>query len=270
MTSLYTESAGNGPTLLLWHGWGMNLRIFDDLSATLRLHHHVVTVDLPGHGRSPWQPHFTSESLLDELLPLVPSGATIVGWSLGSQLALRAAQRLGTWVRALVLLNPTPRFLNAPDWPHGVDGAVMDDFAHGLQHNPEQLLRDFFELQLRGSRTTPHLMQQLRATMMNHGVATPAALAAGLHVLATQDLRSGAALIPQRTLIISGQHDRVTPPGAAQALATLLPNARCVELRRAAHLPFVSHRQQTTALIQEFLRDTASSTACALAHEHGA
>jgi pimeloyl-[acyl-carrier protein] methyl ester esterase len=261
MNSLYTESAGNGPTLLLWHGWGMNLRVFDDLSAVLRLQHHVVTVDLPGHGRSPWQAHYTSDSLLDELLPLVPAGATIVGWSLGSQLALRAAQRLGAAVRALVLLNPTPRFLNSPDWPHGVDTAVMHDFAQGLQHSPEQLLSDFFDLQLRGSRAPPALMQRLRATMMNHGVATPAALAAGLHALETQDLRTSAALIPQATLIISGQHDRVTPPAAAQTLATLLPNARCVELKRAAHLPFVSHRQETSALIQEFLRATASIAA---------
>jgi pimeloyl-[acyl-carrier protein] methyl ester esterase len=261
MNSLYTESAGDGPTLLLWHGWGMNLRVFDDLSAALRLRHHVVTVDLPGHGRSPWQPYYTAESLLDELLPLVPTGATIIGWSLGCQLALRAAQQLGNAVRALVLLNPTPRFLNSADWPHGVDTAVMHDFAHNLQHNPEQLLMDFFDLQLRGSRIAPALIQRLRATMMTHGVATPAALTAGLHALATQDLRASAALIPQPTLIISGQHDRVTPPGAAQALTTLLPNARCVELKRAAHLPFVSHRHETVALIQDFLRATASIAA---------
>ncbi len=259
MNSLYTESAGHGPTLLLWHGWGMNLRVFDDLSAALRLQHHVVTVDLPGHGRSPWQPHYTPESLLDELLPLVPAGATLVGWSLGSQLALRAAQHLGTAIRALVLLNPTPRFLNSPDWRHGVDTAVMDNFAHGLRHNPAQLLKDFFDLQLRGSRAAPATMQQLRTSMMNHGVATPVALAAGLQSLATQDLRARAAFVPQPTLIISGQHDRVTPPGAAQALAMLLPNARYTEIKRAAHLPFVSHLQETTALIQEFVRDSAST-----------
>jgi pimeloyl-[acyl-carrier protein] methyl ester esterase len=261
MNSLYTESAGDGPTLLLWHGWGMNLRVFDDLSAALRLQHHVVTVDLPGHGRSPWQPYYTAEALLDELLPLVPTGATIIGWSLGSQLALRAAQRLGTAVRALVLLNPTPRFLNSPDWPHGVDTAVMNDFAHGLQHNPRQLLQDFFELQLRGSRTDKMLVRQLYAAVMNHGVATPAALAAGLQLLVTQDLRTSAALIQQPTLIISGQHDRVTPAGAAQALATLLPTARIAEFQRAAHLPFISHLQKTTALIQAFLRDTSSLAA---------
>ena len=261
MSTLYTESAGEGPTLLLWHGWGMNLRVFDELSAALRLQHHVIAVDLPGHGRSAWQPHYTAESLLDELLPLVPTGATIIGWSLGSQLALRAAQRLGAAVRALVLLNPTPRFLNSSDWPHGVDAAVMDDFAHGLQNDPRQLLKDFFELQLRGSRSAPALKRQLYAAVMNHGMAAPAALAAGLQLLSTQDLRAAAAIVQHPTLIVSGQHDRVTPPGAARALATLVPNAHHSEFRRAAHLPFVSHLAQTVALIQDFLCDTARITA---------
>ncbi len=43
------------------------------------------------------------------------------------------------------------------------------------------------------------------------------------------------------TLVIAGQYDRVTMPAASHALADSLPDARYVEIRRAAHAPFLSH-----------------------------
>ena len=261
MSALYSERGGAGPTLVFWHGWGMNLRLFDPLVGVLREHFHVIAVDLPGHGRSAWQPHYAADNLLDALLDELPRGATLVGWSLGSQLALQAAQRRGADLPALVLFNPTARFLNTTGWTHGVDAAVLAEFDRQLQHNPAQLLADFLELQLRGSRPDPALMRQLRVAMLAHGTAAPAALAAGLLLLADNDLRAAVPAISQPVLIISGQHDRVTPPGAAQALAASLPNARLVEIRRAAHLPFVSHLPQSLAPMRAFLASQLGAAA---------
>ena len=54
MALLHTETSGSGPTIVLWHGWGMNLRVFDALRAALSADFQVIAVDLPGHGRSDW------------------------------------------------------------------------------------------------------------------------------------------------------------------------------------------------------------------------
>jgi pimeloyl-[acyl-carrier protein] methyl ester esterase len=253
MSALYTEHRGIGPPLVLLHGWGMNLRIFDGLVTGLSSDYQLIAIDLAGHGRSRWQTHHEPVALLDELVPLVPKNATVLGWSLGSQLAMQLALRPDALVRALVLLNPTPRFLSATDWRHGVEPAVLQSFARALRLDRAQLIRDFFELQSRGSRPDVARMQALRTAMMNHGEATEPALAAGLTWLETQDLRAIAPRITQPALIISGQHDRVTPPGAARALAALLPDARHTQIQRAAHLPFISHPEQTLALVREFL-----------------
>jgi pimeloyl-[acyl-carrier protein] methyl ester esterase len=61
-------------------------------------------------------------------------------------------------------------------------------------------------------------------------------------------------------LVIAGQYDRVTLPAASRALAEALPDARYVEIRRAAHAPFLSHTTEFAALVTKFLQgDTAGS-----------
>jgi len=47
---LCVERSGTGPPLVLWHGWGLNLRVFDELRAELASEFELIAVDLPGHG----------------------------------------------------------------------------------------------------------------------------------------------------------------------------------------------------------------------------
>jgi len=54
--------------------------------------------------------------------------------------------------------------------------------------------------------------------------------------------------------VIGGQNDRITAPAASRALAQALPDAIYVEMRRAAHAPFLSHRAEFVALVDNFLR----------------
>jgi len=65
------------------------------------------------------------------------------------------------------------------------------------------------------------------------------------------------------TLVIAGQNDRITAPGASRVLATTLPDARYVEMRRAAHAPFLSHRKEFIAVLEQFLRTGDADTAAA-------
>jgi len=57
MSGLYVEQRGQGPDLVLLHGWGLNLRVWDTLTDELASGFRVIAVDLPGHGRSDWNPN---------------------------------------------------------------------------------------------------------------------------------------------------------------------------------------------------------------------
>jgi len=258
--ALYSESGGGGndaAPLVLLHGWGMNLRVFDPLRAALGTTQRVIAIDLPGHGASPWTAGSLPPQQLAALAAMLPRAATLLGWSLGGQLALQLAREPALEVRRLVLLSTSPRFVRAPDWPHGMAAATLRQFAAQLERDPDRTIADFLELQVRGSVDAAAVMATLQSALRSHGAAQPAALRAGLEMLEHNDLRELARQVQIPALVITGQYDRVTPPQAGEALAQLLPHAQLLQLRRAGHAPLISHPGQVGAALLEFAREAA-------------
>jgi pimeloyl-[acyl-carrier protein] methyl ester esterase len=259
--NLYVETHGRGPDLVLLHGWGLNLRVWDGLTRELSKSFRVITVDLPGHGRSAWNPkartpaeqawqvHATLASLSDRYC--------LLGWSLGGQIALDLAAAMPGSVERLVLVATTPRFAASADWPYGMAPAALDKLATQLRTNYKRTVSEFLELQVRGSAASGRVLAELHGSLFSHGEAHPKALVAGLSTLKNSDLRSLLTLVRAPTLVIAGQYDRVTLPAASRALAEALPVAQYVVFRRAAHAPFLSHTTELAALVTRFLRGDA-------------
>lgn len=253
MRGIYQETRGSGDPIVLWHGWGMNLRVFEPLTTALMQRFSVMAMDLPGHGRSAWREGQSFEAALPALLAALPERCTLVGWSMGGLLALRAAQLAPGRLRALVLLNSTPKFVADAGWTHGIASSLLDRFASSLQLDYAQTLSDFLDLQVRGNHVAPQFLAQLRQSLHQHGDASPAALAAGLELLRDCDLRKVAAALRIPTIVCSGQYDRVTPPGAGKALAALVPGASYVEIPRSGHAGFLSHAQWLAGMVGDWL-----------------
>lgn len=271
MSPLYAEVAGSGPTLVLLHGWGLNLRVWDRLAAALRARFRVVALDLPGHGRSDWHPERASleeqAAQVAETVAGISPRYSLLGWSFGAQLALHLAARergaaAGNGagplaLERLVLIAATPRFSAGPDWPHGNSPERLEEQAAALRRNYRQMVGDFLELQVRGSAAGAAALAELRAALFAHPKGAPGpsleALAHDLELLRETDLRPLLARITLPTLVIAGQYDRVTLPAASQALAQALPGARYLEIRRAAHAPFLSHLPEVGELLTDFL-----------------
>ena len=242
--------------LVCIHGWGMNLRVFDQVRNALRMDRSSWALDLPGHGRSDWADSRADlEGQVQDLLAALPARCVLFGWSLGGQLALEIARRAPQQVRGLVLVSTTPRFTEGPDWPHGLDAATLDAFRTMLEQDWRQTLRDFVQLQVRGSRRAEATQQQLEAALLAHGLPREAALRAGLALLTGLDQRSRLSTILQPTLVLSGQHDRVTPPAAGRWLADALPTARHEHIARAGHAPLLSHVDEVVAATRDFLNE---------------
>ena len=257
MAELYVEVNGNGPDLVLLHGWGLNVRVWDGLVDTLRDRFRLIAVDLPGHGRSAWTQGRNTPAeqtwLLHSTLAPISNRYSLLGWSLGGQIALDLAAAMPARIDKLVLVATTPRFTAAPDWPYGMKVDAITKMAVQLREDYQKTVRDFLDLQVRGSVEGASVIEQLRKALSVHGQAKPEALESGLTTLATSDLRPTLPHVRTRTLVIAGQNDRITVPGASRVLATALPNARFVEIRRAAHAPFLSHRKEFTAELGRFL-----------------
>lgn len=248
----YERAAARALPLVMLHGWGMNLRVFDPLRQDLS--QPSCAIDLPGHGRSPWWPAAADFDVLQAaILDVLPPCCVLAGWSLGAELALSLAARQPQRVASLVLLSATPRFTRSADWPHGAQPAALAALRALLEQDWRQVLEDFVWLQVRGSRDADATARQLAGVLAAHGDPQPAALRAGLELLERIDLRALVPAIRQPALVVAGLNDRVTLPGAARWLANILPSAQLLELSRAGHAPFISHRAEVAAAIRDFL-----------------
>lgn len=255
---LHIETHGTGPDLVLLHGWGLNLRVWDGLIREMANSFRIITVDLPGHGRSAWNPKACTPAAqawqIHAALESVSTRYSLLGWSLGGQIALDLAAAVPGSVERLVLVATTPRFATGADWPYGMPASALEKMATQLRTNYKRTVNDFLELQVRGSVASEKVLADLQASLFAHGEAHPKALVTGLATLENSDLRPMLNLVRAPTLVIAGQYDRVTLPAASRALAEALPDARYVEIRRAAHAPFLSHTAEFAGLVTKFLQ----------------
>jgi pimeloyl-[acyl-carrier protein] methyl ester esterase len=230
----------------------MNGRVFDTLATRLAKDYEVRALNLPGHGGREALAVNTLQAWADDLAQQLPQGATLLGWSLGGQVAMRVALDHPDKIARLIVLASTPRFVAAEDWPRGMGSADLDAFGAALLAEPEATLLRFLSLQTRGMPGQKALLQQLRQTLLAAPVASAEALAGGLAILRDTDLRVELPRLTQPTLVMHGALDTLTPAAAGAWLAETLPAAQHLEFVRAAHAPHLSHGEEVAAAIGRF------------------
>jgi pimeloyl-ACP methyl ester carboxylesterase len=148
---LAVYETGEGPPLVLIHGFSVDHTWWDRVVPALAKRHRVVTVDLLGHGRSPKPTEgYTMEEHADrvaeELQERGVDRATVVGHSLGGAVAVALAERQPRLVRRLMVIG------TGPEDPDGASGNpfVLATFLPVTGHlirafEPHDLVRAFLE-----------------------------------------------------------------------------------------------------------------------------
>ncbi len=254
---LSLETLGRGEALVLLHGWGMNSAVWGGVAERLAENRRVILIDLPGHGGSP----FTSERSLrewaDACLAVAPERAVWIGWSLGAQVALQVALDQPERVQKLISLAGTPRFVQGESWPHAMEDKTLGQFATSLRKDHRKTLERFLALQVRGSDEARTILRTLKIRLMERPGPQPTALETGLSLLKNVDLREDLAALQMPTLWLYGERDTLVPAAAADLLLAILPRAEVYRIAGAAHAPFLSHQDETLALIETFLEGSS-------------
>jgi len=256
MTALHVQSVGQGPPLVLLHGFAMHGGLFAPIIPALARHHRVHVVDLPGHGHSKPLPEMTLETATATVAShasTLGEPATICGWSFGGLVALRLAHQFPGLVRSLVLACTTPRFVAGGDWSHAMNATTLARFGDELAVSYRHTLQRFLTLQVQGSDAGRAALATLRHELFARAAPSPATLSSVLRILAETDLREEVRTIAAPTLVVTGERDALTPAAAGAWLAHAMPNARHVDIPGAAHAPFLSHRDAFTGAVTSFL-----------------
>lgn len=248
-----TGGAGRGATILALHGLGGGAWFFSGFSRRMASRHRVVSVDLPGTGRSvEGQRHALSlESWVADLGDLVADrcGAPVVllGHSLGTILALRASSAWPQHLRAMVFVGglPEPRpsirerltaraeaIARSGLAGAGPTASAANFSRNTLEHQPELtgLYERLFELQ------DPDVYVEWCRVLI---AASAAASIAGVRV---------------PSLSIVGAEDQYAPPELVTAFMERLPHSAGVQVMAdCGHLPFLERPQAFADAVADFV-----------------
>ncbi|MGO4685091.1 alpha/beta fold hydrolase [Hyphomicrobium sp. 2TAF46] len=110
--SLRYQKTGEGPPLVLMHTIRTQLEYFRSLAPVIAKSYTVYAIDLPGHGRSPIDPHarldepYFRQSVIGFIEKLNLTDVTLVGESIGGALALTVAATIPQRVKRVFAINP--------------------------------------------------------------------------------------------------------------------------------------------------------------------
>jgi pimeloyl-ACP methyl ester carboxylesterase len=242
--AIHYERSGRGEPLLLLHGIGSGLRIWDPVLPWLTPHHDVIAVDLPGHGQSPLLPDDGpspdaagfARALAGFLDELGIGSAHLAGNSLGGWTALELA-KLGR-ARSVVCLSPAGLWRGrAPRYDvalfrvtRGLARTLLP-VAPVVLATPVGRMLLFAHLCGRPWKLPPGAALEAVQTF----VRTP-----GFEPTFRASIResfSGGRQIPVPVTVAWGGRDRVLLPGLARLRDELPPQTRWLTLPGCGHVP---------------------------------
>jgi pimeloyl-[acyl-carrier protein] methyl ester esterase len=253
--NLHVDIVGNGPPLVLLHGWAMHGGVFAPLVARLRDRFTLHVVDLPGHGLSrDCGVPLTLDNVVEAVATQVPV-APWCGWSLGGLFALHAATTHAHAVPAVALMCASARFVRGDDWRFGVSPEIFRDFATGLREDYRRTLDRFVALEAFGSDHAKEEIRALRDDLFTRGEPSAHVLADGLDLLKNTDLRAAMPALQAPSLWLAGRRDRLVDARAMRDSAALAAGpSQAHVIEHAGHAPFLTHADDVAAHLTDFLR----------------
>ncbi|WP_433226826.1 alpha/beta fold hydrolase [Microtetraspora malaysiensis] len=239
----------DAPALLLIHGSASSTRSWDPLVPLLTGSHHVIRIDLLGHGRSA-KPAGRGYGIPDQgrrvgeaLDRLGVERAIVVGHSTGGSVATALAERRPDLVTALALINTGPRMdafiarevaIGPTQWPYVTDEqirqAMSPAFSRAGYQIPRQLVND-----VRG---------------MTHHTLT-ATMRAARDYLEQRALPDRLTAVGKPLLVIFGADDRRWRSSSA-AEYRAVPGARVELLPGVGHSPLLEDPPRTATPLLAF------------------
>jgi pimeloyl-ACP methyl ester carboxylesterase len=256
---LHVESAGDGPPLVLAHGFGGSARNFGPQARAFAAHHRVVRYDARGHARSdaPDDPGaYSPGTFVEDFARAVDAAGTapavVGGLSMGAGTALRFALAQPARVRGLVLAGFPP----GADEPRSFTAAASA-FADASERDGLEAAGERF-VWGPSSGLDPSAARLVRQGFLEHPAHGLAHTLRG--VIARQpsvaSLRAALAALRIPALVVVGADDRLSLE-PSRALAEALPSSRLVVVDGAGHVVNLAAPAAFNATLDGFLREAA-------------
>jgi len=240
-----TVSGSGDKPLIFLHGYGTDQTMWRYIAPRFETSHRVVTYDHTGSGRSERAAydkrkygslHGHGDDLIDICGELGVSGVQVVAHSAGCMIALLASCKRPDLFDRLMLLGPSPCYLNLGDYKGGFDREDIDE------------LLDFLQINFEGwaSHLAPLVMShadrpELAAELEGHFIRNDPDIAHHFaNVVFLSDHRRDLDGVTTPALIMQCRDDIIAPTAVGDFMHAALPGSELIVLDTSGHYPHLS------------------------------
>ncbi|CAL9333089.1 alpha/beta fold hydrolase [Streptomyces sp. enrichment culture] len=250
-----------GPVVMLAHGFGCDQNLWRLVVPTLECEFTVVLFDHVGAGRSDlsaWSEDRYSgmDGYVDDVLEICREldlgPVTFVGHSVSAMMGVLAAARHPEYFSGLVLLAPSPCFIDDPatGYRGGFSAEDIEELLQSLDANYLGWSGAMAPV-IMGNPERPELGQELT----NSFCATDPEIARVFaRVTFLSDNRTDLAQVAVPTLVAQCSSDAIAPPEVGAFVQAQIKGSRLVTLNATGHCPQLSAPEETAQAIAAFAR----------------
>jgi len=246
----FCRVAGEGPPVLLLHGWAGEGASLHPLTAHLAQRYRTIAPDLPGFGGTALPPgdwgvpeyaDWTSQLLTKLGVPR----AVFLGHSFGGRIAIYLAATRPELVERLILVDSAGI---RPERTARQETAALASKA-GRAASGVPVIGGIAE-RLRG---------RWHRAIGAEDYASAGPLQGTFVKIVNQDLRDLLPRIAVPTLLLWGANDDATPVEDGRLMEQLIPDARLIVFPAAGHFSYLERTAESCAAIDQFLASTGGA-----------
>jgi sigma-B regulation protein RsbQ len=244
--------------MLFAHGFGCDQSMWRFVAPDFEADHRVVVFDHVGFGQSDLAAYDPdrygslsgyADDVVEVCRELELTDVVFVGHSVSSMIGVLAAQRAPEVFGALVMVGPSPRYVDDGDYTGGFSRADIAALIEDLDSNHLGWSQAMAPL-IMGNPDRPELAAELTNSFCR---TDPDIARRFARVTFLSDNRADLAGVRVPTLVLQCSDDVIAPEAVGRYVHEHVPGSVFTQLSATGHCPNLSAPEETTAAIRAFL-----------------
>jgi sigma-B regulation protein RsbQ len=256
--------------MIFAHGYGCDQNMWRFITPAFEDRYKIILFDHVGHGQSDAAAFDAAKygslnGYADDVLAICReldlTDAVFVGHSVSAMIGVLAASKEPERFDRLVLIGPSPRYINDGDYVGGFKQEDIEGLLDFLDSNHLGWSSTMAPV-IMGNPERPDLGEELTNSFCR---TNPEIAKHFARVTFLSDNRADLPGVKTKALILQCSQDAIAPEAVGRYMHQNLEGSQFVQLQATGHCPNLSAPEETIAAMEAFLSDPATAKAVAKA-----
>jgi sigma-B regulation protein RsbQ len=245
--------------MLLAHGFGCDQNMWRFIVPAFEEDYRIVLFDYVGSGKSDLAAYDAerysnldgyAQDVLDICHEMDLRDTIFVGHSVSSMVGVLAAKREPDRFERLILIGPSPRYINDPPYVGGFERSDIEGLLETMEKNYIGWA-NFLGPIVMQNPDRPELTAELTESFCSTDPVIARRFAKATFLA---DNRSDLAGLKVPALVLQCSDDFIAPRSVGDFVHQSLPQSTFQQMKASGHCPHLSHPEETIQLMREYLR----------------